>query len=197
VIEPPARREHDEQRLLEVGIVEQLIARAPPARLERQQRRHFVVHRDAGRQAGLERERSEDPLRERVQRADRGVVELVERIRASLLHERGLVGVARVALELLANAVPQLGRGLLGKGDRGDAAHRHRPARTIGDHQLDDPVDQHRCFPGAGAGLDEQGLVETRPHRVARFVVGEPQHFRRGHAASPASTGSSSPIRSR
>ena len=68
---------------LELGIVEQVVAGAAPAIIEGDQRRHFVAHLDARRQSRLDRKRGENPLRERVQGADRGVVDLVERVGAS------------------------------------------------------------------------------------------------------------------
>ena len=83
VLELAARAEQHEHRGLERGIVEEIVTGAAPARVEREQRRHLVVHLDARRQAGLDRERGENALRERVQRADRGGIELVERQHAS------------------------------------------------------------------------------------------------------------------
>ena len=82
VLEPHARREHQNDRRLELGIVEQLVDEPPPALVERDARRDLVADLDPRRQPGLDRELGEDALRERVQRADRGRVELVERTRA-------------------------------------------------------------------------------------------------------------------
>ena len=73
--------EREQERALERGIVEQLVDEAGPALLERDLRRDVVEHLDARRQAGLDRVLGEEPLRERVQRGDRGRVELVERQR--------------------------------------------------------------------------------------------------------------------
>ena len=61
------------------GVVEQLVDEPFPARVERDRGRDLVVDLDAGREPGLDRELGEEALREGVQRADRGGVELVER----------------------------------------------------------------------------------------------------------------------
>ena len=173
VVEPGAAREQDQQRRLELGIVEEIVTGAPPPLVEREQRRDFVVDFDTRRQAGLDRERGEDPLRERVERADRGVVEVVEGVVAAIARDRVERVVAGAVLELRAHTIAELGRGLLGERDRGHASHRHGEVGTVDRDQLDDPIDQDRRLPGARAGLDEEHLVEARAHRFARGAVGE------------------------
>ena len=66
-------------RDLPVGVVEQLVEEVLPALVERQLALQFVEHVEAGWQAGLDRELEQDPPSEGVQRADRGVVERVDR----------------------------------------------------------------------------------------------------------------------
>ena len=82
------RGEQDQQRRFERGVVEQVITGSPPPLLERQQRRDLVVHIDPRRQPRLDRERGENPLRERVQRAYRGIVERIEGAGCAVAHDR-------------------------------------------------------------------------------------------------------------
>ncbi len=174
VVQPHAGREHDEDRLLELGIFEQLVDEQSPARLERDTRRDLVAHDDARRQAGFDRELSEDALCERMERADRGGVELLERLAFALFLERA------------PHPITQLGRGLLGEGDRSDRAHRH-----AGCDEGDDPVDERRGLPGTGAGLDEQRGVETRTDRISRRrIAGVGEELELVHYSSPSSPSS-------
>ena len=130
-------------RDLAVGVVEQLVEEVLPALVERQLALQLVEHGEPGRQAGLDRELEQDAPGEGVQRADRGVVEGVE---------RGLAQRRRPALgEPLAEAVAQLGGGLLGERDGGDHVDRH----ALVDEREDAPDERGRLA-GAGAGLDEQ-----------------------------------------
>ena len=130
----PARRgvgvEREEQRALERGVVEQLVDEAGPALLERELRRDVVEHLDARREPGLDRVLGEEPLRERVQGGHRGAVELLERAAAARAPRRPCRRRAARSLERAADAVAQLGRGLLGERDRGDLAHRARRGRV-------------------------------------------------------------------
>jgi hypothetical protein len=66
----------------------------------------------------------------------------------------------------------QLGGRLLGEGDGGDAAHGLAPVGDQGDH----PVDQRPGLAGAGAGLDEKGLVERGADALAGDGVGVLAH---------------------
>ena len=150
------------------GSSSRLVAGAPPALLEREQRRHFVTHLDARGQSGLHGKCSEDALREGVKRADRGVVERLECARRTACAPSGsIVGRSRLRLQLAAHTVAELGGGLLGERDRGDAAHGNRELRPVGGDELDDPVDEHRRLARARPRFDEQRLVESRPHRIA------------------------------
>ena len=62
-----------------VGHVEQAIEEILPPLAERKVALELVEHGEPGRQVGLDRELVEQPAGERMQRADRGVVEIVER----------------------------------------------------------------------------------------------------------------------
>ena len=64
-------------------VVQQPALHHRPALVERDRRCDLVHHLDQWRQSGLDRVRGEDPLREGVQRADRGGVELVQRVRGA------------------------------------------------------------------------------------------------------------------
>ena len=74
-----ARGEEQEQRSLEVRVGEQLVAERGPATVELDAGADLVEHLDPRREAGLDGVLREDPLGERVQGADGGAVELVER----------------------------------------------------------------------------------------------------------------------
>ncbi len=76
-----AERAEDEQRLGQRLVGEQLVERALPPVLERNRLLDRVEHLEAGRQRRFERVLGEDPLRERVQRGDRRVVERLQRAR--------------------------------------------------------------------------------------------------------------------
>ena len=159
LLELHAGREAEDDDRLMCGFVDEPVHEPFPARVERNTRRDLVADLDARRKAGLDREFGEQPLRERVQRADRGAVEVVER--------SGARGVGRgMALQLRPDAVPQLRRRLLGERDGGDVAH--RDARS---HQADDAADQRGGLPGARTGFDEQ--------RARRARCGSPRARRR------------------
>ena len=67
-------------------------------------------------------------------------------------------------LELLAHARGELRRRLLGERDDDELVDR----RVAGAQHLDEPRDEHRRLARAGAGLDEQALVERRADALAR-----------------------------
>ena len=115
--------EEDEHRRLERGVVEQLVDELVPARFERQARRDLVAHLDARRQSDLDRELGEDALRKRVQGADRGRVETIERGLAPGAHDVGREGIVGPPPKLPPDAIAQLGRGLVGERDGGDRRH--------------------------------------------------------------------------
>ena len=102
---------------LVIGVVEQFVEQVLPALVEGQLALQLVEHVEARRQAGLDRELEQDAPGEGVQRADRRMVEVVERG----LAQRRAAGL----VELGADAVAQLGSGLLGEGDGGDGVDGH------------------------------------------------------------------------
>ena len=102
----------------------------------------------------------QEPLREGMQRADCGGVELVESSCA-----RGIDG--RMPLELFPHPVTELGRSLLGERDRRDRPHRDARA-----DQGDDAVDERRRLAGARARLDEQRVGQVGADLGARRRVG-------------------------
>ena len=61
-----------------VGIFEEPVEQVVPPLVEREVALELVANGEAGRQAGLDGELVQQPAGERVQRADRGVVEVVE-----------------------------------------------------------------------------------------------------------------------
>ncbi len=100
-------------------IRQELVAKGCPASTESDLRGDLVDHVHSRGQTCLDRVLREDALGERVQGPDGGPVKLLECPPASGAGRA--VGVRFcVSLELLSQPVPQLGRGLVGKGDGGD-----------------------------------------------------------------------------
>ncbi len=150
---------------LEVGILEELVEDAGPPPVERDRGGHLVEHLHPGRELCLHRVLRQQPLRERVQRADRRPVELGHRLPAAV----GLRAVVlRPVLEGAAEAVAQLGPGLLGEGDGGDVAELDRSRRDEGD----DAVNQRRRLARASPRLHEQGGVQVGGDPIAGGLVG-------------------------
>ena len=114
----------------------------------------LVEHLHTGRETGFDRVFEQQALREGVQGADRGAVELVERPKP-LLGGLILAGVGNEVLESLAHPLAQLGGGLLGEGDRRDALERG-PGIDQGDH----PGHEGSGLSRPCAGLDEQRVIE-------------------------------------
>ena len=153
------------RRDLAVGVVEQLVEQVLPALVERQLALQLVEHGEAGRQAGFDRELEEQAPGEGVQRADRGVVERLERRPARRSVRRRRRGVAK--------AVAKIGRRLLGERDGGDGLDRHALV-----DQRDDALDEcrrlarrrprprrtrsSRCRPGCAAGGRSGGGAGAR-----------------------------------
>ena len=128
-----------------------------------------------------------DPLRERVQGADGGAVELPDRDLAPHNLVGGGGGVGDSVLELLAHLVAQLSARLLGEGDGRDVAELH-----AGFDEGDHATHEGRGLARSGPGLNEQGCVERSGDGFASRLVGREG---RGHAApssSSASVGSAS-----
>ncbi len=104
-----------DQTARRLGVVEQRVEQVVPLLLEGEPALEFVEHGEPRWQPGLDREVEQDAAGERVQRADRCMIESGER----------RVGFgARVCFEALACAAAQLGGGLLGEGDRRDRRDR-------------------------------------------------------------------------
>jgi hypothetical protein len=157
---PDRVEQHDAAR--ERGIDEQPVEEPGPAVVERDLRADLVRHLQPRREAGFDRVLRKEPLRERVQRRDRGAVELVERA----LRDGGRRRYERGLLQRLTDPVAQLGRRLLREGDRRDLAHRH-----AADDERVDAVDERLRLPRARASLDEQRVIEAFDDRAARDVV--------------------------
>ncbi len=107
-------------------------------------------------------------MRERVQRGHRGPVELVERGTRTCVARRGSL------LQRPADAVAQLGGGLLGEGDRGDLPHRYPGAGDQRGHAIDEGL----RLAGTRARLDEHRVVQVVDDRDTRrrvFVELEPE----------------------
>ena len=106
-----------------LGVVEQGLEEVGEPLVERGGALHFVEHLELRWQLRLDRELVEQSAGERVQRADGRQIEIGERGRAPVgrWHRRR----SAAACSERADAVAQLGRGLLGERDGGDAS---RPA---------------------------------------------------------------------
>ena len=126
-----AGRQQEQDRALELGVVEELVAERAPAPLELDAGADLVEHLDPRREPGLDRVLREEPLGERVQRADGGAVELVERRLAPGGYERSRSPPGRGGgpYAAPADAVAELGRRLLGEGDGGDRRSSTSPVR--------------------------------------------------------------------
>jgi hypothetical protein len=147
-------------------VAEEAFEQIGPAVLVGEVALELVEHAEPRRQAGGDGELVEDPARERVERADRRMVERIERRLVALLVEQVGGGVAR-ALQFVAEAAPEVGRGLLREGDGGD-----RSDLGAGAHQAQDAADQARRLAGTGTGLDEEVGVEVVANPVAVGSVG-------------------------
>jgi hypothetical protein len=128
---------------------------ALPTLLEGEQRLHLVEHLDAGRDADVDGVLAEDAEREAVQRGDGRDVELLERGAGTVGEDR--VGTRRVVDEGLADAVAQFGGRGLGEGDGCELPERH----LLVQHEPHDAGDERGGLAGAGAGLDEERLVDA------------------------------------
>ncbi len=149
VLEVHAQRHREQQRLGDGVVVEQRRLQLRPAFLERDRRADLVLHVDDRRQPRLDRVLGEQALRERVQRADRGAVEVVERLLRRVVLIR--IGSPHL-LELGAQPVAQFGARLLGERHRGDVAQPH----AVVEHERLDPADQRGRLARPGAGVHEQ-----------------------------------------
>ena len=161
--------QHDD-RPLQRGVGEARVDEAAPAVVEGEARLDVVEHFERGRQSGFERELGEQPLREAVQRGDRRLVERRDRGPAPLAPQL-VVGGGRLAFELRADALAELGRGRLRKGDRGNAAN----VDAAGE-EIDGTGDERPGLARTGAGFDEQRAVERALDDVAGVLVEQRRH---------------------
>ena len=166
------------------GIVEDLVEQRAPAFLEGELALELVEHPESGRQTGLHGIVVQDPAGEGVQRADRGVVEGVEREVHPLGVDR-VVGIGLCRDQLGAQAMAQLGGGLLGERDGGDRAD-----LDTARHERHDPADQAAGLARTGPRLDEQVGVEIGGDRQPVGAIG--QRVVLAHDASPWSNSADS-----
>ncbi len=181
VVEAEAEEQPGEQRVLELGIGEEVVDERRPVLVERDPCLDVVEHLESGREARLERVLGEDALREAVQRGERRVVELLECLVATYALGRvdDPVGAAGGgSLELAANPVAQLRCGRLRERDRGQVAE----LQHAGSDERYDAVDERGRLARAGARLDEEAGIVRVAHSSARFVVD-----RRAHTTSSSS----------
>ena len=181
LVEGDADGHPQQQRFRHGLVVEQLAADPRPAVLEGDGRPDLVQHLDLRREPGLDGVLGEQPLRERVQRADRRLVEVVERLACRFLRT---VGLQHRPLERHAEPVPQLGSRLVGEGHRGDVAQRD----VVVQHQLEHPVDQRRRLARTRTSVDEQGRPGLGAHALPSAGVGQT----RGHEGTWSDSGSTS-----
>ena len=159
-------------------VVEQAFEQVLPAFLEGEVALELVEHAETGRQSGGDRELGEQAPGERVQGADRGVVELVEGgLELGMCEQVGAAG--GLGPQGFAEAVAEIGGGLLGEGDGGDGAD-----VDTGANQLDDARHQARRLAGAGPRFDEQVGAEVAADPVAIGLVRRGLVWRR-HSPPP------------
>ena len=160
LLELHARREAEHDHRLMFGFVDEPVHEPFPARVERDTGRDLVADLDARREPGLDRELGEEPLRERVQGADRGAVEVVERScarrvgRARCCSSSARTRYRNSAAAFSVNVIAAMLR--IGMPDRTSA---------------DDAADQRRGLAGARTRFDEQ--------RARRARCGSPRARRR------------------
>ena len=175
LVEPHCVHLKLQQRGAHLGLFEELIEEVAPADVEVDLRADVVEHLHAGRQTGLHRVLGQDPLREGVQRAHRGSVQLVQGRLGPLLTE---IITSVDALQAAADPVPQFGGSLLGEGDGRDVLHGH-PGAEEGHHAVDEGPGLAR----ARSGLHEQSAAQIGADPVAGGLVGE---LGRGHGPAPS-----------
>ena len=134
IVQPHPAGHRKQQGRGDARVVEQLGAQRDPAVVEGDPGGDLIEHLDQRREAGLHRMLAEDALREGVQGADRGCVEVVQRFGRTLGALGADVGGGERVLERSPKPVAQLGAGLLGEGDGGDVPQRYgrvlRPAQS-------------------------------------------------------------------
>ena len=166
---------------LELGPFDELGVEGPEALVEVELGGDLVLHGDRRREPSLEGERGEHPLGEGVQRAQGGLVEVVE---GGGEARRGALLADGPLLERHPDAVAQLVGGLLRERDGGDRLDR----RTRGD-QGHHPVDELGGLAGPGPGGHEQGRVEVVRDALPDGLVGQRRGRRRSCLAPRARRG--------
>ena len=141
-----------------LGVAQQAVEQITPLVVEAEVAVEFVEDAEPGREAGFDREVVEDPPCERMQRADRCVIEVVQRVASCL----GVSG-----REFGSESNTEFGRRLLGEGDRGDLRD-----RDAGLDEVHHAVDQGTGLAGARTGLDEQRVVEVGADALTVGLVG-------------------------
>ena len=122
---------------------------------EQDARRDLVQHAQPRVDRRLDRALVQEARGEGVDRLDPCAVRPRSASSSRARSSASVVVVARV-LEPFAHARGELRRGLLGERDDDELVDR----RVTGPQHLDEPRDQHGRLAGAGAGLDEQALVQ-------------------------------------
>ena len=112
--------------------------------------------------------RAQDALRERVDGADGGGVEVPQGRGERLLVGRGVVRCLEALRHPLAHAVSQFGAGPVCEGDRRDRGDGHR--RRPGDG-VEDPGHERRRLARAGAGFDERVVAQELGRSIACALV--------------------------
>ena len=149
-----SRRVEQQEGALELGVVEELVERSGEPSIEGHAGRDLVEHLDLRGELRLDRVLAEDPLREGVQRADRGPVELPQRLAAApgLLRSGSSGSAARSWSSRRMrsrSSAPAFSVNVIAAIDRSSTA----PL----DHERDDPADQRGGLARSGARLHEQG----------------------------------------
>ena len=176
----PADVEEPPEGGLPAGVGLPLVDEGTPAVHETDDRLDLICDLDRRGEPGLDREPSQDPLGERVERVDRSTVELLQGAGERLLLEQVRRPRRRIA-QGRSEAVPQLGRRCLGEGDGRDLRH-----RDPGTHQLHHPPHERGGLAGSGSCVDEQRLTERDPDPCAGRLVRD--HCRAVHAGPPSSS---------
>ncbi len=183
------QRQHD--GALQLRATHELRVEGPEALVEVELGRDLVEHRQCRGQPGLDRVGRQDALCEGVQGAQRGLVEVVERGAAALLHHT--VAVVGGPLEQgQPDPLAQLVGRLLREGDGGDGLDGRASA-----HERDHAADQLGGLAGARTGRHEQGGPEVAGDAVARVLVGEAGGVAHGAAPSSPSPATSAASSSR
>ena len=183
------RQPHGEHRL-QVAVREEGVDQRGPVLLEIHAGLDRLENAEARRQPDLEGMLAQQARREAVQRRQRGLVELVERLAAPppcVRVARLVIRAGRGVLQSSAHPVAELRGGRLGEGDRREVTQLDV---AVGDER-DDTVDERGRLPGAGTGLHEQAHVVPVADTCPRGRVADGAHAGSVRRRNPSSTGSS------